>query len=147
MADQRANGAKGPPDMRNATLLTDWERRKFIASLPQGPAQNSYSVLYKKWGQWARHARMMQEKHKGKPEEKAWAQLEAGFESLIGWLDDNLVLSGSINGKRAAQIVEAVTKEAGHRAGADVVLAMTGAPAQGQPAGEPADKKGFWRRG
>lgn len=77
-------------DLRNHLTLVDARRKEFLANLPEGLA-NDYSLLYRRYGRLA--------------------IFDPRYEGLIGWLDKNLILSGSTGGKRAEQLVDTIKSE------------------------------------
>lgn len=153
-----ANGG-APPETRNAALLLDEERRAFLACIEPGVA-NSYAYLYKHHGRWVEHCKRVRKRWEaqleaarkaGAPRQavqdaerrvELWARLEEAWASSFVWLDTNLILTGSVRGKRSDQLVQALVSENGRRASADG-LYQVGATGQPMPAA-PAPERGGW---
>lgn len=131
------------PDHRNAALLVDDERREFLADLDP-LVVNSYAVLYARAEKWIAYARREADRaHRAnEPGAEKWHRLEERWRTGVKWLDRNLVMSGSIRGRRAQQLVDVLSggRDPPSVGGTQVVV-----PQLYQPEAQP--KRGMlWRR-
>jgi len=130
-------------DMRNAVLLVDSERREFLADLDPLTV-NSYAVLYARNAKWIAYAirEGRRAKEKNEADAEKWERLRERWQVSNAWLDRNLVMSGSIRGRRAQQLVDvlASSRDPPNLGGAQVVVPQIYQGEQAKP------KKGIWSR-
>jgi hypothetical protein len=129
-------------DMRNAALLVDERRREFLANLDPLTV-NSYAVLYARFEKWIAYARRCHAAAVKREEKGAdrWLQLEDRWEGGVRWLDRSLILSGSIRGRRAEQLVDVLM---GAHDPPNVGSSQVVVPQIYQPAAQPKGK--LWGR-
>lgn len=130
-------------DLRNAALLVDATRREFLADLDPLTV-NSYAVLYARAEKWKRYAVRQHElaTKRNDADKERWLRLYERWAVSERWLDRNLIMSGSIRGKRAEQLVDVLagSREMPSVGGTQVVV-----PQMYQPPAAPS-KRGLWGR-
>lgn len=113
-SDEHHAGSVGPyvnpsdvrdEDMRNAALLVDPTRREFLADLDPLTV-NSYAVLYARAEKWINYAQRQYAIHGREPGGEKWIRLLERWSVSMRWLDRNLIMSGSIRGRRADQLAD-----------------------------------------
>lgn len=125
-------------DFRLAALLVDPKRREFLATLDPMTV-NSYAVLYGRALKWIAYAKRGIDKAQTKNDEVSkmrWSLLKERWELSLVWLDKNLMMSGSIRGRRAEQLVDVLAgaREQPSMGGTAVVYpALPNAPPPSQP--------------
>lgn len=144
MPAEDPDAADGPLDHRNAALLVDKERREFLADLDPRVV-NSYAVLYARAEKWINYAkREAQRSQKLElPDNDKWTRLEERWRTSLRWLDRNLVMSGSVRGRRADQLVEVLSggRDPPSVGGTQVVI-----PQVYQQESPAAKRPSLWRR-